>query len=195
MGFFSETVQAESQGKRVKAALFAIFDFKTAPVYIWEGDGPLTLGATTWEGLSRSPLVKVDGLEPSYNGNAPQLTITLSGVDERVTSAASHDAASGEVQGRTLSIFMQFFVSGELGLTPLDSMAVLGCWIMQQPSYQWTGPSQRTILLVAETKFTQLARAPWSMMTDRDHQRRFPGDEAMILIPTFVYKETKWPKF
>lgn len=195
MGFFPETMQAEAEGKSIKAALFALFDFQTTPIRVWEGDGPLTIGANTWEGLSKSPLVKVDGLEPSYNGNAPQLTITLSGVDDRVTAAASSDAASGEVQGRALSIFMQFFVSGQIGLTPLDTMVVLGRWVMQQPSYQWSGPQHRTILLLAETKFTQLARAPWSMLTDRDHQRRFPGDEALILIPTFIYKETKWPKF
>lgn len=200
MPLFSAAVRAQAQGQHVIAALFITFDFLSQTLRIWEGDGPLTREGFLWHGLgsrddgSGSPLYSIDGLEQAINGSAPQLNLTLSGVDSRLVAAASQDAAAGEIEGRDLTIELGFFDATLPGLVPLDSLMTLGVWTMQKPAFQATGVTTRTINLPCETLFAQRSRAPFGMLTDRDQQRRFPGDLGCQFPPSLVDKDVSWPR-
>lgn len=200
MPLFSEAVRAQAQGQHVIAALFVTFDFLSGPLWVWEGDGPLDREGVTWRGIGTrvdndgSPLQSIDGLEEAVNGSAPQLTLTLSGIDATVTAAASQDAAAGEIEGRDLTIKIGFFDATLPGLVELDALMTLGVWTMQKPSFTATGPMTRTITLPCETQFVQRSRAPFGLLTDRDQQRRYPGDLGCQFPPSLVDREVAWPR-
>lgn len=200
MPLFPETVRAQALGQQVVCALFVTFGFKgPVPLRVWEGDGPLDRGGHTWRGMGHrqdktgNPLQSIDGLEQAVSGTAPQLTLTLSGVDPTVVKAAKAD--TDEIEGRPLTIEIGFFDATKPGLVPLDGLMPLGTWFMQKPSFVATGPALRTITLPCETLFAQRSRAPFGMLTDRDQQRRFPGDKALEFVPQMVDRTATWPKF
>lgn len=201
MPLFSAAARAQAQGQHVVCALFATFDFKSGPMRVWEGDGPLDRGDFTWRGMGQrqdgqgNPLQAIEGLEQAVNGNAPQLNLTLSGVDSTVVQAARKDADADEIEGRDLTISLGFFVANQPGLVPLDSLISLGTWMMQRPSFTATGPTLRTITLPCETLFAHRSRAPFGMLTDRDQQRRYPGDRALEFVPKMVDRTVSWPRF
>jgi len=201
MPLFTNTVRAQAQGLHVVCALFVTFGFKNGALRVWEGDGPLDRGGHTWRGMGHrqdgqgNPLQSIEGLEQAVNGTAPQLMLTLSGVDTTVVQAARKDADADEIEGRDLTIQIGFFDATRPGLVPLDSLVSLGTWIMQKPSFTATGPTLRTITLPCETLFAQRSRAPFGMLTDRDQQRRFPGDKALEFVPQMVDRTATWPRF
>lgn len=201
MSLFPGAIKAQAAGLHVVASLFVTFDFKSGPMRVWEGDGPLDRGGFTWWGIghrqdgSGNPLQQIDGLEQAINGTAPQLTLTLSGVDAQVVAAARKDAAADEIEGRLLTVSIGFFDATLPGLVPLDGLVLLGTWFMQKPSFTATGPILRTITLPCETLFAQRSRAPFGMLTDRDQQRRYPGDKALEFVPKMVDRTVTWPRF
>jgi hypothetical protein len=197
---FPSAVRAQAQGLHVVASLFITFDFLTTPIRVWEGDGELEREGETWRGVGTrvnndgSPLQSIDGLEEAINGQAPQLSLTLSGVDQTVVAAAREDVANQEIEGRDLTVQIGFFDATQPGLVPLDNLLVLGVWAMQKPSFTATGPSLRTINLPCETLFAQRSRAPFGLLTDRDQQRRYPGDLACQFPPSLVDRDVAWPR-
>jgi len=201
MPLFTNTIRAQAAGQHVIAALFVTFAFKSETLRVWEGDGPIDRGGFTWRGMGSrtdgmgNPLQAIDGLEQAVNGTAPQLTLTLSGVDATVVQAARKDADADEIEGRDLTIEIGFFDATSPNLVPLDGLMQLGVWTMQKPSFTATGPTLRTITLPCETLFAQRSRAPFGMLTDRDQQRRFPGDKALEFVPTMVDRTATWPRF
>jgi len=201
MPLFTNTIRAQAAGQHVIAALFVTFAFKSGTLRVWEGDGPLDRGGFTWRGMGHrtdgmgNPLQSIDGLEQAINGTAPQLSLTLSGVDATVVQAARKDADADEIEGRDLTVEIGFFDATSPNLVPLDGLMQLGIWTMQKPSFTATGPTLRTIMLPCETLFAQRSRAPFGMLTDRDQQRRFPGDKALEFVPTMVDRTATWPRF
>lgn len=201
MSLFTETVRRQARGQHVVCALFVTFAFKKGALRVWEGDGPLERGGFAWRGIGHrqdgqgNPLQSIEGLEQAVNGTAPQLTLTLSGVDSTVVEAARKDADSDEIEGRDLTIAIGFFDATQPGLVPLDDLVSLGAWIMQKPTFTATGPTLRRITLPCETLFSQRSRAPFGMLTDRDQQRRFPGDRALEFIPKMADRTVTWPEF
>lgn len=201
MPLLPDTVRAQARGQHVIASLFITFDFKSTALRVWEGDGELIREGLAWRGVgtrvdgNSNPLQSIDGLELALDGSAPQLNLTLSGVDQTVVSAARDDVANEEIEGRNLTIRMGFFDATQSpALVPLDSLIVLGVWTMQKPNFLATGPSLRTITLPCETLFAQRSRAPFGLLTDRDQQRRYPGDLACVFPPTLVDRDVAWPR-
>jgi hypothetical protein len=201
MPLFPETVRAQDWRFHVKCNLYVLFDFATAPIRVWTGDGPLTREAELWHGIGRrvdqsgSPLQSIEGLQQAMNGTAPLMTLTMSGVDSRVVNAAREDLAAGEIEGHRLTIWIGFMVADVMGDVPLDDLVVLGEWTMQRPSFVGQGRILRTITLPCETIFAQRSRAPFGMLTDRDQQRRYPGDKALEFVPSMVDRAVTWPRF
>jgi hypothetical protein len=201
MPLFPETVRAQALGQHVVCALFVTFKFKSGFLHVWEGDGEISRGGFAWLGVgqrtdnSGNPLQSIDGLEQAINGTAPQLMLTMNGVDSTVVNAAKKDADADEIESRELLIEIGFYDATQPGAVPLDDLIEVGTWIMQKPSFTATGPKLRTITLPCETLFAQRSRAPFGMLTDRDQQRRFPGDKALEFIPKMVDRTVTWPEF
>jgi hypothetical protein len=199
MGLFSDVIQAEANGLRPICAFFFYFDVLPAPIAVWEGDGPLTREGVTWTGVGRrqdgsgNPLQAIDGLEEAMNGDAPELTMTLSGVDKTLMAAARVGAADGNVVGRKFKVSLGFF-SFTTG-APLGSLIPLGTWTLQQPSLAGQGVETRTIKITAENLFAARSRAPFALLTDHDQRRRYADDQCLAFIPTMVDRTVTWPQF
>lgn len=199
MAFLPGVVAAQQVGQHVIAALFVTFSFKSGPMRVWEGDGLINRGGFDWLGMgqrvdgSGNPLQSIDGLEAAVNGDAPQLTLTLSGVDSTVVTAASSDDPD-EIESRDLTIDIGFFDATLPGLVPLDSLLNLGVWLMQKPSFAAQNTRLRTITLPCETLFAGRSRGVFGLLTDRDHQRRFPGDLGCQWPPRLVDRDVAWPR-
>lgn len=200
MSFLSGAIETQANGWHVIAMLFVTFDFKSGPMYVWEGDGPITRGGFDWLGAgqrvddSGNPLQAIEGLEQAANGTAPQMNLTLSGVDSTVVAAAKSDDQD-EIEGRDLTVQIGFCDATIPGaLVELGPLLTLGIWTMQKPSFTATGPTLRTITLPCETLFAQRSRAPFGMLTDRDQQRRFPGDLGCQFPPKLVDRDVAWPR-
>lgn len=200
MSFLPSAVAAQIAGMLVGNDLFVTFDFKSGPMRVWEGDGNISRGGFDWFGMgqrvdgSGNPLQSIEGLEMAANGTAPQLNLTLSGVDATVVAAAKSDDPD-EIEGRDLTIQIGFWdATLPWALLPLDNLLTLGVWTMQKPSFTATGPTLRTISLPCETLFAQRSRAPFGLLTDRDQQRRFPGDLGCQFPPSLVDRDVSWPR-
>lgn len=201
MPLLPQTALAQAEGLHIVASLFVTFAFKTSPLRVWEGDGPIDREGLTWQGVgmptgrSGNPLYSIEGLELSMDGSAPQLNLSLSGVDSTVVAAAREDVANEEIEGRDLTIRIGFYDATQYPeMIPLDDLIVLGVWTMQKPSFSATGVTLRNITLPCETLFVQRSRAPFGLLTDRDQQRRFPGDLACQFPPTLVDRDVAWPR-
>lgn len=200
MAFLPSAVAAQAAGQHVICSLYATFDFKSGPLYVWEGDGPITRGGHDWLGMgqrqdgSGNPLQSIEGLEQAANGTAPQLNLTLSGVDSTVVAAAKSDDPD-EIEGRDLTVQIGFYDATVPGaLVELGGLLTLGVWSMQKPGFTANGPRLRTISLPCETLFAQRSRAPFGLLTDRDQQRRFAGDLGCQWPPRLVDREVSWPR-
>jgi hypothetical protein len=137
-------IRAQAAGQHVFAALFVTFAFKQGPLWVWEGDGPINRGGFDWIGLgqrvdgSGNPLQSIDGLEQAANGTAPQLSLTLNGVDSTVVTAAKSTDPE-EIEGRELTVQIGFYDATMPGApVPLDDLLTLGIWTMQKPSFTAT---------------------------------------------------------
>ena len=201
MPLFPSATEAQVQGLHVISMLYVTFAFKTAPMHVWEGDGPITRETIDWRGMGSrvdgmgNPLQGIDGLEQAINGTAPQMMLTLSGVDATVVTAARADADADEIESRDLTVQIGFYDATIPGaLVPLDGLITLGLWTMQRPSFTATGPTLRTISLPCETVWTQRSRGVFGMLTDRDQNRRFPGDKGCEWPPKLVDRDISWPR-
>ena len=195
-----DSIRAQARGQHVVCALFVTFAFNGGALQVWEGDGPIKRGGVDWIGMgqrvdgSGNPLQSIDGLEQAANGTAPQLSLTLNGVDSTVVAAAK-STDPDKIEGRDLTVQIGFYdatIPG--GLVPLGDLLTLGIWTMQKPSFTATGPMLRTITLPCETLFAQRSRAPFGLLTDRDQQRRFPGDLGCQFPPKLVDRDVAWPR-
>lgn len=159
MSDLSATVDAMLAGRTVYAALLFFFDFDGDPVRYWTGPTTLrTLDGHTWKG--GGSLISLDLLSPALGTTAQPATVTLSGVDpSSVLYAAQNIDKAIE---RDVITYVQFFGDGENGqqFQPLDMPYALGAWISDQPSFDGTGGTVRTISLSLESYFVGRSRSP-----------------------------------
>ena len=196
MGFFPSTIAAELAGRTVAASLLCFMDFKDAPRRWWTGFGSLEAGGYTWQGLGE--LIQIDGLDQPLGTIAPKATFTLSGIDPTIVTLARN--ASDRVKGRRATVYIQIFdvTPDDAGVepwTPLEAPYAISSWIMDQMTYSGQGPSQRTITLTAESLWTNRRRPAHGFLTDRDQNKRFPGDRGLEQVVDLVSKSIRWPVF
>lgn len=196
MGFFPETIAAKLAGRTVAASLLCFMDFRVTPRRWWVGFGDLDAGGNTWQGTGK--LIQIDGLEQPIGTVAPKMTFTLSGVDSTIVSLARN--ASDRVKDRRCSVYVQFFdvtpTNGEtMPWAKLDDPFAIWSGRMDQMTYAAQGPASRTVILTAESLWTNRRRPAFGLLTDRDQNKRFPGDRGLEQVPSLVNKQSRWPVF
>lgn len=198
MAFFTSTQRAAAAGLSVGVSLYAKFDFKSTPIYVWEGDGPhtrtLNAAPQVFEGLYGSPLITITGLKPSINGDAQTLNLGMSGIDTRIINAALEDVAAQEIEGRSINIWIGFLLL-DGSFSPLDGLSTIGTWIMQKPTFDYSSTGDRSINMTAETLFVQRDRSPLGTRSDRDQERRYNGDKFFDQMPIIKNRIVPWPRY
>lgn len=196
MGFFPETIAAKLAGRTIAASLLVHMDFRETPRRFWFGFGDLVTGGHTWQGTGE--LIQLDGLESPIGTVAPKTTFTLSGIDATLVTLARN--ASDRVKDRRATIYIQFFdiTPDDASIEPwslLDEPFAASTWLMDQMTYTAQGPAQRGIALTAESLWTNRRRPAFGLFTDRDQNKRFPGDRGLEQVVDLVSKTIRWPVY
>lgn len=191
MSYFPNTIAAVLSGNGVKAAFLVEFQFVSGTMGVWNGNGEMSSGGRTFKGL-RS-LGQIDGLEQAVNGNAPQATFTLSGVDS--TALAEEQGDPFDYVNRPVVVYLQFFNDD---WTTLDSPYAIWGGTMQtfQETYAWDESAKgwiSSIGVTAESWFVGRGRPSYSYYSDRDQQGRFAGDLALQYMAPMQNYTVRWP--
>lgn len=205
MSFFPETIAAYLGGTKVQVATPVMFDFATDQVRLWTGGGTLfTNDGEAW--FATGSFGDMDGIEQAINGEAPQATFTLSGIDAQILHMA-RDEFSSEAKGRLVRVYVQFFGQDDPAdpenQRPLDLPFPIWAGRMLQPSFQIDAgddkaPATRSVTISAESLFSLRSRPRWAMYTDADQRHRFPaaGDRGFEFVAQLTQASTlTWPDY
>ncbi|MFT4129969.1 hypothetical protein [Labrys sp. (in: a-proteobacteria)] len=172
---FSEAIEAQLRGITVRRATLVWFDFKSKPIGLHNGVGPLTTkDGRNWNGLGG--LGSVEGLEQAINGAAPEMRLSVSGIDPDFITKAKAEA--DEYLYRPVIVFAQFFHDDWSLLDEPWAIAwaqMMSLTVARESAGQGDG-WVRTLTISAETPFAGKRRPRNSFLTDRDQQTRHPGD-------------------
>lgn len=198
MGLFPETIARDLAGGKVEAATLFDFDFTTTPMLAWRGYGQLkTKDGRRWNALG--DLGSVSGIEQAVNGEAPEATFTLSGINAEIMRLA-RDEFEDEVRGRTVRAYIQFFgVEDEAdpgNQRPLDLPYPIWGGRFLKPRFSIDRDSgERSVGITAESIHSLRSRPRAGSYTDRDQQFRFPGDKGFEFVATLINKVLTWPDY
>ncbi len=193
MSLFPETIKAALGGRTVRASFLVLFDFTSQPMRIWTGSGKITAGGADWYGLGQ--LGSISGLEQAVNGEAPETTFILSGINSEIVSLA-RDEWADEGRDRLVKVLLQFHnYEDDRPLELFDEPYSIWAGRMQTPRFELQGPTTRKITVSAESLFALRSRPAFSQYTDADQKSRFPGDRGFEFVPGLVNKIVTWPDF
>lgn len=195
MADFGSTINAYLAGRKVNMRPLVLFDFRDGEEALWGGEYDLTVGGRTWRGLSN--IASVDGLDQAATYESSAMTFTLSGVEKPgadlsfLAIAVSSDREN--YVRRLATVYMQFF---DDDWQALDEPFALKAGFMGQASVSRVRAGDgyvRTISMPAYNIFLGRGVAPYSTYTDRDQQKRFPGDKGMQFIPSLQQTQIPVP--
>lgn len=193
MSFFPETIAAHLGGRTVRASFLVLFDFATEPMRIWTGAGKITSGGYEWHGLGA--LGSISGLEQAVNGEAPETTFVLSGINSEILTLARQEWRE-EALNRLAKVYLQFHNDEDDRPRELfDEPYAIWAGRMQTPRFELQGPTKRRITVSAESLFSLRSRPAFSQYTDTDQKLRFSGDRGFEFVPGLVNKIVTWPDF
>lgn len=189
MSLFPETIAAAMRGARPRCANLVLLDFVGEPMRLWTGNGLLTAGGFEWAGIGS--LGSMSGLEQAVNGEAPEATFTLTGIDGTIMRLA-RDEFDAKARNRRAVAYIQFF--NEDDDRTLDQPFPVWGGRMHAPQFTIQG-STREVSVTCESLFTLRSRPNFAMYTDRDQQKRFDGDRGFEFVATLVNKVVTWPDY
>jgi len=194
MSLFPETIKAHLGGRNVRMAYLVLFDFDGEPMRVWSGVGKLiTSGGVEWYGLGN--IGSISGLEQAVNGEAPETTFVMSGVDPTIVRL-TRDEFETKAKNRLVQVMVQFCNDdNDKALELFDAPYPIWAGRMQIPRFEMEGPSARKITVSAESLFSLRSRPSSSMYTDVDQRNRYPGDLGFEFVPTLINKTVTWPDF
>ena len=197
MSLFPETIAAALAGSKVQCAFLVRFDFTSETMRLWNGNGRLkTNDGMFWDGIGQ--LGSMSGIEQAVNGEAPEMSFMLSGIDAEIMRLARDDFEA-EVKGRMVYVLIQFFGVDDPddpdNQRPLDNPYPVCSGRCLTPSFSLSAEGERSVTISAESLFSLRSRPAWAMYTDSDQQRRFPGDKGFEFVGSLVNKVVTWPDF
>lgn len=183
--FFAAAALAAMQGDSLTLAILGRFAFPAAEKRYWLGRGIIELGGESW--LGTGELVSLSALTQSMQDIAVPITFKLSGVDDEIAALAAAEA--NEIKGRAVTLYMQFFGSD---LKPLDTPAAIWSGSMDRLEFDGAVDAQ-SFTLVCEGLFTNRSKAPFSLLTDLDQRKLYPGDKGLQHVAGLQEKLISWP--
>jgi hypothetical protein len=173
--------------REAPCAFLVRFHFVSGIVRVWTGFGPLrTLDGQIWSGLGE--LGTIDGLTTAFNGTAPAGRLTVSGVDAGLMSVAVGE--TDDFEGQPVGIFLQAFDGRALSGMPC---AIAVRLMMSLEVSRSVG--NRTLSITHETPYTGRNRPAGGFYSDRDQQKRWPGDSFCERTPLLLFASRRWPDY
>lgn len=187
--YFPATIRARLQGRTVRMTHLAKFDFDMlssgfAPMYLWNGYRDIESGGQTWIGLRN--LGALEGLEETQSNIASTIRASISGVNTEALQLAVSEERAHYI-GRMLTVYIQFFGSTDNEWEVLDDPYAICAGLMDgmeiSRQQREDGATVRTIAVTAPNIFYARRQPPFGFYTDRDQNKRHPGDRFCEFIP------------
>lgn len=179
-------ILAELAKSTVCVSRLVFMDFVDAPRRWWVGFGALETGGHTWQGTGA--MIAIDGIGAGIGTSADSVTFTLSGVDPEIVALAAQ--ARARVKDRRVVVYEQFFDNDTW--QPIDEPQVEYVGKMDRMRFLGEGPGSASVVVTAESLWTGRNRSPFSLLTDRDQNARFPGDRGLERVAELVNKSIIW---
>lgn len=196
MAFFSADQLALLSAGDVRVAFLVEFQFDAETVHVWNGAHEISSGGKTWSPMKGA--ARIDGLSVGIQQQSDNVTFTLSGIgDADVDLLALALQETPDVAQRTVLVYLQLF---DADWQPNGSPIAIWWGFMQPPSVSRTaldtdGQAHQTIALTAENAFFNRSRPPYGRYTDRDQQKRSPGDKFFQFTAGLLFSVWTYPDY
>lgn len=193
--FTPEQIDILSQ-TTVRMDLLVKMEFKTETAYVWNGNTELHVGGNVW--LPMHGRGQIDGINISSGSEASNVSLSLSGIpDNRLDLLALALDETADADQQLVTIYIQLFddnwqpVGNPIGIW----------WGFMQPPRVTRSPmgmadgAVQSVSVTAENAFFNRSRPPYGRYTDRDQQRRHPGDKFFQFTPSLLFKTFTYPDF
>lgn len=196
MSFFTADQLDTLSASTVRLDLLAKFDFTSDTIRVWNGHTDLVSGGHTWQPLHGA--ATIDGLAMPTGTTSEQVTFEVNGLpDQAVDFLSSAIAETPEVDQQLVTVFIQLFGDD---WQPIGSP--IGIWwgfcqpprVSRSQMHDGSGAIQ-SISLTAENAFFNRSRPPYGRYTDRDQQKRSPGDKFFQFTPSLLFKTFRYPDY
>ncbi|MFU0504111.1 hypothetical protein [Pseudaminobacter sp. NGMCC 1.201702] len=194
MAFFTPEQIAILSASTVRVDLLVKLEFRSSTQYLWNGSTDLVTGGQTWKPMHGTGVI--DGLSAPTGTAAEAVTFQLSGLPDQATDLlrmALEDKQDATQQ--LVTVYLQLF---NADWQPVG--VPIGIWWgFMQPARVTRTPMQGTegaiqsITLQAENAFFNRSRPPYGRYTDRDQQKRYPGDKFFQFTPSLLFKTFTYP--
>jgi hypothetical protein len=200
---FSDAVKAQLHGRVVRRARLVLFDFASGQIGVWNGARPLRTAHPFLDGqnqrwIGAHGLGRLEGVAQSIDGSAPEMRLSISGVDDRFAAKVKAEAA--EYYNRSVWIYSQFFTADNdlRGPWQLLDKPFAESWGLMHSMIAKREPTDngwlRTVTITAETPFSGRKRPPFSYLTSTDQEYRYPGDRGADEVAGIENKLVKFPQ-
>lgn len=196
MDFFTEDEIEHLSASTVRVDFLVEMQFRSETVRVWNGNSTLETGGQTWKPVYGMGLI--EGLEYSTGEQSQAITLTLAGIpDQAVDILALALEETPDVTQQFVKVYLQLF---DEDWQPYGSPISIWYGFMQPPRVERTevagleGPVQ-TVKVQAENAFFNRSRPSFGRYTDRDQQRRSPGDKFFTFTPSLQEKSFTWPDY
>lgn len=196
MSFFNTAQLAEFAKHEVRLDFLVEFRFTSETMRVWNGNTALETGGNRYEPMYGYG--SIDGIGMASTTAAQNVTFQLSGLpDATLNFLAMALDANDEVDQRIVVISIQLF---DEEWQPLGGPAPIWWGFMQPPrisrtEMQGTEGAIQSISMTAENAFFNRSRPAYGRYTDRDQQRRSPGDKFCQFIGSLLFKSFKYPDY
>lgn len=196
MAFFTpEQVEILSQ-REVRVAFLCELQFVSETAYVWNGEYPLISGGQTWKPMHG--IGRIEGLGMSSDAAAEQVTLSINGIpDQDPNILALALEQTPEANQQLVKVYIQFF---DVDWQPVGNPILIWFGFMQPPrvtrstQMEFDGQIQ-SIVVTAENAFFNRSRAPYGRNTDRDQQKRYPGDKFFQFVPSLLNRNFVYPDY
>ncbi|PWJ80649.1 hypothetical protein C7441_112191 [Pseudaminobacter salicylatoxidans] len=194
--FFTPAQIEHLSQSTVRLDLLVEFQFTTGTVRVWNGNTELPAGGKTWKPMYGSG--QIDGLSMPTGGTAEAVNFTVSGIPgDSIGLLAKALEESPTVTQQLVTVYLQLFDADWQTFG-----APIGIWwgFMQPPrvnrsQMQDTEGAVQTVTMTAENAFFNRSRPPYGRYTDRDQQKRSPGDKFFQFTPSLLFKTFQYPRW
>ena len=194
MSFFTAEQIAALSATTVRVDILAELQFVSNTVRVWNGNTDLVTGGHTWRPMFG--MASIDGLGVSGGTVSESVTLTLNGLpnqDPDLLGLALEETPEADQQ--MCIVYLQLF-DGDW--QPVGNPIGVFWGFMQPPKVsrtpmQGTDGAIQSVTMAVENAFFNRSRPPNGRYTDRDQQRRSPGDKMMQFVPALLFKRIIWP--
>lgn len=196
MSFFTpEQIEILSR-TTVRLDLLVEFQFLSGTTRVWNGNQELPAGDQTWKPMFGSG--QISGLSLPTGVTAEAVTFQVSGLpDDAIGLLAKALEETPQVSQQLVIVYLQLF---DDDWQPVG--APIGIWwgFMQPPrisrsQMQGTEGAVQSVSMSAENAFFNRSRPPQGRYTDRDQQKRSPGDKFLQFVPSLLFKTFQYPRY